>query len=311
MDSIITAVEAKIGTDAGYANERYARSLEEFGAVRRMPRFGGWLLVSPIAGSHVFDGMGCYPLFCCVDWRALAADFDSLAGDLVSVRLVTDPFANADLDRLTAAFPDRCYEYKRHFVTDLSQPLEKTIAGHHMRNVGKTLDSLEVRQSTDDVDLILKWQPLYDTLIRRHEIRGIAQFSSASFEKQSKVPGFISFSALDGHNTCGMNWWYVCGDVVYYHLGAYSERGYECRASYALFWSALQHFATLGLRWACLGAGAGLQSAESGLTRFKRGWATTTRPAYFCGRIFNPAAYAKLVAAANAQSEYFPAYRAA
>jgi hypothetical protein len=94
-------------------------------------------------------------------------------------------------------------------------------------------------------------------------------------------------------------------------LAAYSDHGYELGASFALFWSALSHFREIGIHWAALGAGAGLQSAESGLTRFKSGWSTHTRPVYFCGRILQPVAYAKLAAGAAASTGYFPAYRAA
>ena len=311
MGGIVGKIETQDNSDSGYACREYARSLEEFGAVRELPISGGRLLVSRIAGSELFDGMGCYPLFCCHDWSALRDDLDSLAASLVSARIVTDPFADVDISTLREAFPDTCYEYKQHFVTDLSQSLEQVVASHHLRNVRKALDRLEVRQSTGDADLLRKWQPLYDTLICRHGIDGIARFSPLAFERQAKVPGFISFSAIDDDDTCGMNWWYVRGDVAYYHLGAYSDRGYELGTSYALFWNALQYFGGIGLRWACLGAGAGVTSTESGLTRFKRGWATHTRPAYLCGRIFQPAVYAKLAAGAPAQSGFFPAYRAA
>jgi len=303
----------QITTDhaTGYASQQYADSLREFGDVLHLPRCGGSLLVSRVPRSELFDASGCYPLFACENWAAIHQDVDALADELVSVRLVTDPFANLNLEHLKAAFPDRCSEFKHHFVTDLSQALETTVSAHHQRNVRKALAALNVRESTGDTDLVPKWLPLYSTLVHRHGIRGIARFSPASFEMQTRVPGFISFSALDGDETCGMTWWYVTNGVAYYHLAAYSEHGYACRASYALFWTALKHFAAIGLRWASLGAGAGLRSADSGLTRFKRGWSTQTRRAYFCGRIYQPTTYATLVAAASARSAYFPAYRAA
>jgi hypothetical protein len=76
-----------------------------------------------------------------------------------------------------------------------------------------------------------------------------------------------------------------------------------------LFWTALTHFAGSGVRWAALGAGAGATLTESGLTRFKRGWSTETRPVYFCGRILQPGAYAELSANAAAGSTFFPSYR--
>lgn len=298
-------------SECGYAGRAYAESLAEFGAVRLLRACGGWLLETQIPGSQLADGMGCYPLFCCHDWRGLSNDLEALADDLVSVRIVTDPFADLDVLQLQAAFPDICYEYKQHFVTDLTQPLELTVASHHRRNVRKSLRVLTVRESTRDANLLANWQSLYENLIGRHAIGGIAKFSPQSFERQIMTPGFAAFSALEGSQTCGATLWYVQGDVVYYHLGAYSDRGYELGASFALFWSALSYFAKRGIHWAALGAGAGLSSADSGLTRFKHGWATHTRPAYFCGRILQPAVYATLVGTSHMKAGFFPAYRAA
>lgn len=311
MEPIPYTSDSRRLTGSGYASREYAQSLEEFGAVRELPRCGGWLLTSQAPNSNLQDATGCYPLFCCRDWSALGADLASMADGLVSIRIVTDPFADVGISQLKNAFPDVCYEYKQHFVTDLTVPLESIVASHHQRNVRKALDALTVRQKTHGAALLSDWQRMYDNLVARHEIKGIARFSPLAFERQAKVPGFAAFSASDGDGTCGMSLWYVQGDVVYYHLGAHSDHGYERGASFALFWSALSYFASIGIRWAALGAGAGLKAADSGLTRFKRGWATHTRPAYFCGRILQPAAYAKLAASAAASTGFFPAYRAA
>ena len=169
--------------------------------------------------------------------------------------------------------------------------------------------SIDVCQSVPDGELLSRWQSLYENLIRRHEIEGIARFSPLAFERQMSVPGFTAFSACDRGETCGMTLWYVRGDVAYYHLGASSDRGYERGASYALFWTALSHFANLGIRWAALGAGAGAKASESGLTRFKQGWATDTRPVHFCGRVLQTAAYQRLSTNPPGPSDFFPAYR--
>jgi hypothetical protein len=106
--------------------------------------------------------------------------------------------------------------------------------------------------------------------------------------------------------------WYVQGPVAYYHLGAYSPRGYELRASFALFWFATEYFAARGLKWLNLGAGAGIKDdGRDGLSRFKKGWSTGTRPAYLCGRVFDRPAYKKLTTETNLTgTRYFPVYRA-
>jgi lipid II:glycine glycyltransferase (peptidoglycan interpeptide bridge formation enzyme) len=109
-----------------------------------------------------------------------------------------------------------------------------------------------------------------------------------------------------------MTLWYVQGDVAYYHLGAYSDRGYALRASFALFWQALELLQAERVRWLDLGAGPGLAAdASNGLSRFKRGWATGTQTAYLCGRVFNRARYEQLLRArGRGAADYFPAYRA-
>ena len=261
MELIPRNFESWINGSTGYASREYAESLGEFGAIRELPRSGGWLLVSETPRPSLYDGMGCYPLFSCRDWSALGADLESLADDLVSVRLVTDPFADVDSSQLQTAFPDTCYEYKQHFVTDLKVPIESAASSHHRRNARKALDVVAVRQETLNATLLENWCSLYDNLIGHHEIGGIARFSPAAFALQWNVPGLVVFSAQDGDETCGITLWYIQGNVVYYHLAAYSDRGYELGASFALFWTALKHFAELGLRWAALGAGAYSPSA--------------------------------------------------
>jgi len=60
------------------------------------------------------------PLFACGDWPALRADLDSLAGRLVSVTLVTDPFGAYDEALLKSIF-DVVRRFKKHFVVDLAE----------------------------------------------------------------------------------------------------------------------------------------------------------------------------------------------
>ncbi|MCC7475017.1 MAG: GNAT family N-acetyltransferase [Pirellulales bacterium] len=305
---------------AGYASARYAASLSEFGTARQLPGCHGWLLETTVDSKMVpgtvwHDAAGCYPLFCCADWDRLQDDIESLPPTLVSVRVVTDPFAATTPEQLRASFPDVCREFKQHFITDLSAPLERAVSKHHQRNVAHSLELVDVRISTDGNELLAVWCRLYDNLIERHGITGIARFSTRSFAEQLQVPGLVAFCAYERGPLhappCGMTLWYLDGNRAYYHLAAYTDLGYEHKASFALFWQALNYFTQQGVRWAALGAGAGTVNAESGLTRFKRGWATHTRPAYFCGRILNLEAYRQLSTQAPKDASFFPAYRAA
>ena len=294
----------------GYLHPDYAKSLSEFGAPLQLPESGGWLLKRAIDGVEV-DAMGTYPLFACSDWNSLKCDFDQVGKSLVSVVVVTDPFGEYDESLLRDCFGHLVIPFKSHFLNDLSCPPESAICEHHARNAAIGLKQVTVERCGDPLSYLDDWVRLYSVLTQRHRITGIRAFSASSFAKQLKTPGIVSFRALRGLHTVGMILWYVQNRVAYYHLGAYTDEGYQLRASFALFLRALEYFAESGIRYANLGAGAGLGSAaDDGLSRFKRGWSTTSRTTYLCGRIFKREEYDRLVRARGVTAaDYFPAYR--
>ena len=112
---------------------------------RQLPRSGGWVLERRIPGTHARDAMGCYPLFVCQDWRALAADLDELDG-LVSLSLVSDPFGDYDEDVLRRCFRDVLIPFKPHFVTDLSRPIDDIVSRHHRYYARRALDRVSVER---------------------------------------------------------------------------------------------------------------------------------------------------------------------
>jgi hypothetical protein len=294
----------------GYLHQRYAESLSEFGTPLALHQCGGWLLSRQIPQTDSRDAMGCYPLFACEHWSQLKADLDQVADDLISVSLVTDPFGDFDTDYLRECFPDVVKPFKQHFVIDLERPLESFVHPHHLRNARKALQRVEVEPCLEPLEFLDDWVSLYQTLIERHDITGMTAFSRNSFAGQLSVPGITAFRAVENGVTAGMLLWYEQGDRAYYHLGAYSERGYEAGASFALFDYALRHFCLRQFKWLNLGAGAGSNNTNSGLTRFKQGWSNNVRTAYFCGRIFSRHKYQQLVERTNTSAtEYFPAYR--
>src|SRR5262249_35033090 len=137
-----------------------------------------------------------------------------------------------------------------------------------------------------------EWTTLYETLVDRHHIKGIAAFSKESFARQFAVPGLVAFRAQHDGITVGMLLWFEQDNRAYYHLGAYSDTGYDLGASFALFEYSIEYFSQSGMKWLSLGAGAGTAAnADSGLSRFKAGWSNGTRTAYLCGRIFDRSKY--------------------
>jgi hypothetical protein len=294
----------------GYAHADYAASLADYGSPRVLPNCDGWVLERSIPGTLHRDAMGCYPLFACRDWSRLPDDIENLSEELVSLVLVTDPFGDYTEDSLRHTFEDLVIPFKEHFVVDLDATPETFLHPHHRRNARKALEVLFVERC-DAAASIHEWIGLYANLVDRRDIEGIARFSDSSFARQSKVPGAIMMRAMHEGQTVGITWWFVSAGVGYYHLGAYSDAGYELGASFALFWRAIELFRADGLRWLDLGAGAGLaNNPQDGLSRFKKGWSTDTRTAYLCGRILDHGRYAEIAQAKGvAPTNYFPAYR--
>ena len=296
----------------GYRHSRYAESLQEFGSPFALPRCGGWLLQRQIPGQPESDCTACYPIFACADWSQLGADLDAIGERMVSVAVVTDPFGQYDERFLKHCFGDVVFPFKTHYVVALDCPPETFVSSHHQRNARNARQAVTVEVCDPPGQFLDDWVALYQTLIERHHIKGISAFSRAAFVRQLEVPGIRALRAISNGETVGMLLWYAQDGVGYYHLGAYNSLGYRLKASFALFWSAIEYFSDMGLQWLSLGAGAGLKNeADDGLSRFKRGWSTGEKTAYFCGRIFNPARYRQITEARGlVDATYFPAYRA-
>lgn len=296
---------------AGYLHPRYAESLIEFGTPHRLPGSGAWILKRQIPGFSGSDAMWCYPLFACQDWSQLYADLEGIENDLITLSAVTDPFGAYDMPYLQCCFKDVIVPFKEHFIIELGQPVYSLASSHHRRYARQALRSLQVKKCENPAQFLDTWMELYDILIERHRIKGIPAFSRSAFVSQLNLPGIVAFRAVYEGTTVGMLLWYVQNGIGYYHLGAFSLLGYELRASFALFWSAIEYFTATGLAWLNLGAGASLKSnGTDGLSRFKQGWSTGTRTAYFCGRIFNQTKYLAILQDKGiSANSYFPAYR--
>lgn len=295
----------------GYAHPGYARSLAEFGTPLELPASGGWLLEREVpGGGGARDAMGCYPLFFCQDWRALGEDLRALEGRLVAVSAVPDPFGDHDVERLRAAFGDVVTPFKEHFVTDMQRPLQESVSKHHRKYARRALRQVECDVVADLPAFLDEWLDLHKWLVARHGVTGIRGFSRESFAQQLALPGAVVLRAKHRGVAVGAQLWFRHRDVAYGHVLAFTPQGYELEAPYGLYWFALEHF--LGhVKWCSYGGVSGTDVSEpGGLGQFKRGWATGTRTAYFCGRILDRPRYEALAACNNLSSgSFFPAYR--
>jgi len=299
---------------SGYQHSLYANSLAEFGTPLRLPNSQGSILVQSIGSTSMEDAVGCYPLFTCLDWSKLLQDLETLDNDLVCVSMVLDPFGNYDKEYLRECFPDLVLPFKKHFVIDCncSQPIEKIVSKHHRYYVRKALKEISVDVCDDPIGFLDDWDQLYSNLVLHHQVKGIKAFSTAAFRTQFSVPGLVIFRAFDDQEAVAAHMWYVQDRIAYSHLAASSPKGYDLMASYGLYWSAIEYFKDKQIDWIHIGAGAGIKdNSDDGLTRFKKGWSTGTRDAYFCGRVLEHQMYQNLISKTGTQnSDYFPQYRA-
>jgi len=293
----------------GYLHPGYAAALAEIGRPVLLPESQGWLLERNIPCTADDDAMGCYPLFGCESWKGLAADLDGYRNQFITVSLVADPFGGHDETLLRSLF-DHVIPFKAHFIADLGKPFLSFVSSTHRKFARRALRALTVEFCPNPLAWLDAWVLLYDELKRRHGISGMRAFSRESFARQLAVPGLVMFRAAEGAETVGLDLWYVQGEVAQAHLAAFSPRGYELQASYGLKLFIFEFFRDK-VRWLNLGGGAGVDSStKDGLTAFKRGWASGTRTAWFCGRVLQPERYQALVRALGATSGgYFPAYR--
>jgi hypothetical protein len=268
------------------------------------------MLVRQIPGSDLQDAMGCYPLFVCKDWGRLNHDLKDIGESLISLSLVTDPFGDFDEAYLHECFSDVVIPFKEHYITDLHRPLNEMVSSRHRQYARKSLKSLVVEVCEEPLQFIDEWVTLYANLASRHNLEGIKLFSREAFCRQLAIPGTVMLRAVHQGKTVGAHIWFVQGDVGYSHLLAFNETGYALRASYSLYWFAIEYFSGK-VRWLDLGAGAGTKNdGKDGLSQFKRGWSTGIRNVYFCGQIFDRRRYAEIVQNKGIDAtSYFPAYR--
>lgn len=292
----------------GYLHPSYAESFNEVGTPILLPKSKGWLIKRPVPTSEYFDAMGCYPLFLCENWNSLHEDINNLEEELVSVALVTDPFAQISYEQLKEIFPV-CYHYKDHYLTDFSVPLEKTISKKTRKLSARALREVVVERCQEPSQYLDEWVDLYDVLKKRHNITGIRAFSRDSFTQLLGIPGLDLFIARMGDEIVGAEIIIRQGLFGYAHLVAVSELGYKHNASYALDWTILDYYADT-LRFLDQGSGAGLDNEENGLVQYKKRWATAKLPVYFCGKILNQHTYQELCDLKNnSETDYFPPYR--
>jgi hypothetical protein len=272
---------------------------ESFVLAREIPPRGE----TGLAGLR--DAMGVYPMTPIREEADLKAGLDRLAGQgLVSVVLVPDPLASPDESRLAAAF-GLCRPFKTHYLIDRAAG-HYAPSKHHRAEIRRAQRRCRV-ELVRLADHLPAWTRLYDGLVERHAIAGVAAFGEAYFAALSREPRMTALAAYVGNEISAMTIWFEHGGVAYNHLGASNALGYANGANYALYDAAIAHFSQAAIL--NLGGGAGSRDDPSdGLAVFKRGFANAEVHAMLCGAVLDEARYAAL-AGGLPTTGYFPSYR--
>jgi hypothetical protein len=290
----------------GYLNRQYALSLANHGRPRYLPQCGGWILVREIKDTGLFDGIGPYPLFCCKDWSKLPDDLATLRGELVTLTLVADPLGDYTIYQLMNWF-DHTWAYKPHYIID--NALTPSRAAGHKRNIRKATKTGIIISQVDPATAYPAWCWLYGVHVStRKGCNPLAKFGATPFKHQFQAPGLTAFAATIDGTAVAMALFYEMGNRAYYHLGASSREGRDCRAMFAIFDKAIEYFRP---RVSLLDLGGGVGNVREngdGLVRFKKGWANDMRFAHLCGKVFDRAAYDELSKGQDG-IDYFPMYR--
>ncbi len=292
---------------SAYRTLAYAQSCAHLGTPRTLPRSGVHVLVRaidmPFAGH---DACAPYPLLQTDRWFDLAADLDDQQ-DLLTFVGVIDPLAAPLRGTLETVFPDHLVAFKQHHVAELAPhaPLAQ-VSPDHRRKIRSAARAVQAEVVTSPLAHAADWVRLYRALRTRHGFRGAPDFDAAALTAQLALPGMLMVRATQGDKAVSMSLWCLDGVQAHYHLGASDAAGYAAHASYATFAVALQTLAERGVRIVDLGGAAGGHDADTGLARFKRGWATGTRTAWLGGRVLDAAGVERL---GGAHGDYFPSYR--
>jgi hypothetical protein len=296
LESSLTAIHP-------YASPRYALGLAHAGRAVVVPEWGSHVLARSIDGGGE-DAMGIYPMAVFSPDADLAGGLERLRGEgLVSLALVPDPLTGPSPEVLASVF-DVARPFKSHLTID---PAAGGYAPskHHRAEIRRAQRRCRIEQGSL-APWLGDWTRLYRGLVTHRGVTGVADFPDAYFQALADDPTLTAFAAFVGDAIVGMSLWFAHAGVVYNHLAASDGTGYANGASFALYDTAIGHFAGMGIINLGGGAGAG-DDASGGLFAFKQGLANSQVTAWLCGAILDRPRYEAL--SFGRGTGFFPAYR--
>jgi hypothetical protein len=287
-----------------YATLAYAKTLAHAGRPLLVPAWQTYVIGRDLQ-QHTADAMGPYPLTCLPETCDIEDGLAHLRdAGLVSVTLVVDGLVGPSIDRLREVF-EVARPFKTHYLVDQSkyQPSK-----HHRYEIRRAAAHGVTVRAIDLSEILDSWVELYGTLTSRRGLTGVQAFSRESFQSLADCQGFRVFGAFVGDDLVACHLWAMHGEIVWSHLGASSALGYSSGAAYALYDHSIRSFEGKQIN---LGGAAGNADSADGLSRFKAGFANSTRTAYLLGAVLDPGRYDTLCKERPGAvgSTFFPAYR--
>ena len=267
---------------------------------------GAPMLVREVPGGGGQDASGCYPMLpFAPHWDARAGAAELSDRGLVSAVFVTDPVLPPPDPQ---AF-DHARPFKTHHLVDLAAGSYRPSA-HHAQEIRRA-KGRAVIEEVDFAAYLPTWSSLYGQLAAERGFSGgVQDFGAAYFTALARA-GVRAWLAQSAGVPVAMALWLRHGPVAYYHLAAGSAEGRKVSAAYGLVDAAIRCLSADGVATIVLGGAAGgVDAPDSGLARFKAGFANATATTMVCGLVLDHRRYHALATAAAPGNAWFPSYRA-
>lgn len=207
---------------------------------------------------------------------------------------------------------DVVLEYKDHFFCDLGiNDIWRILSDNHKRLIKKALKLAKIARISNSGDIEKIWLELYNHLIAKRQISGISRFTPQILKNFIRLPQSAIYAATIENQICGITIFCFDERIVYYHLAAYSDIGYDHSVSYGIFWQAIQDFKKDGFKVLHLGGVPGVYASSSGLYKFKKGFSSGLKKTHFIGKILNRDQFNETLKKSGTVGvfDFFPPYR--
>ncbi len=289
-----------------YLIPQYADAFLGIAQTIRLPSAQIPMLKQNILQTAYYDLASCYPRTPLFSLEAIDLDLVRLAHEnYISLTFATDVLVQPEFAQYDALF-DYVYPFKQHYILNRQLPI--VLSKHHRYEIKQAQKKCVVQPISLKENLEV-WHLLYQKLVWRHRISGLQAFSKHYFQVLSELPNIRALAAFVDADIVSIHLWLSYQDKLYSHLAASNEKGYQHRASYAIYAYIIDIFQEF--TWIDFGGNSGgCDNPQDGLSRFKSGFSNELRASYILGKIFNPDVYRELSVGIRAKN-YFPLYRSA